>query len=52
MRRTTPVAPDHEGEVSLPVMVEQLLVKVVADGFTVYCCGPKAAPHALVAAYE
>jgi hypothetical protein len=32
--------------------VEQLLVEVVADGFTMYCCGPKAAPHALVAAYE
>jgi hypothetical protein len=32
--------------------VEQLLVDVVADGFTLYCCGPKAAPNALVACYE
>ncbi|MGH3821943.1 MAG: hypothetical protein ACRDRA_03740 [Pseudonocardiaceae bacterium] len=36
----------------LPAEVEELLVEVVADGFAVYCCGPKAAPHALVAAYE
>lgn len=33
-------------------MVEQLLVDVVADGFVVYCCGPKTAPKALVASYE
>ncbi|MGH3934904.1 MAG: hypothetical protein ACRDS1_08020 [Pseudonocardiaceae bacterium] len=37
---------------SLPVGVEQLLVEVVADGFMLYCCGPKAAPNALVACYE
>ena len=36
----------------LPSEVERLLLDVVADGFTVYCCGPKAMPHALVAAYE
>lgn len=41
-----------DGDMSLPVVVEQLLAEVVADGFTVYCCGPKRAPHALVAAYE
>ncbi len=29
---------------ALPAVVEQLLVDVVADGFTVYCCGPKTAP--------
>jgi hypothetical protein len=29
--------------------VEQLLLDVLADGFTVYCCGSKAAPTALVA---
>jgi hypothetical protein len=29
-----------------------LLVEVVADGFTLYCCGPKTAPNALVACYE
>lgn len=32
--------------------VERLLLDVLADGFTVYCCGPKAEPNALVAAYE
>lgn len=36
----------------LPTMVEQLLVEVVADGFTLHRCGPKAAPHALLACYE
>ncbi|HET9256382.1 MAG TPA: hypothetical protein VFO16_14445 [Pseudonocardiaceae bacterium] len=30
----------------------ELLVAVAADGFTLYCCGPKAAPNALVARYE
>lgn len=42
----------HGGRVGLPGVVEELLVEVVADGFTLYCCGPKAAPNALVAAYE
>ncbi|MGH3841684.1 MAG: hypothetical protein ACRDS0_09620 [Pseudonocardiaceae bacterium] len=36
----------------LPVVVEELLADVVADGFALYCCGPKAAPNALVACYE
>ncbi len=36
----------------MPAGVETLLVDVVADGFTLYCCGPKAAPNALVASYE
>jgi hypothetical protein len=36
----------------LPTMVEQLLVEVVADGFALYRCGPKAAPRALLACYE
>jgi hypothetical protein len=36
----------------LPPVVEQLLAEVAADGFIVFCCGPKAAPNALVAAYE
>ena len=44
--------PHHGGRVSLPGAVEELLVDIVADGFTLYCCGPKAAPNALVAAYE
>jgi hypothetical protein len=36
----------------LPSDVERLLLDVVADGFVVYCCGPKAAPTALVAVYQ
>jgi hypothetical protein len=32
--------------------VERLLLDVLDDGFAVYCCGPKTAPTALVAAYE
>ena len=45
---------DHpgEGRVSLPVGVEELLVSVAADGFTVYCCGLRHAPTALAACYE
>lgn len=37
--------------VCLPSEVEHLLVDVVADGFVVYCCGPRDAPWALVASY-
>lgn len=36
----------------LPPEVEKLLLDVVADGFTVYCCGPRTAPTALAASYE
>jgi hypothetical protein len=32
--------------------VERLLCDVVADGFVLYCCGPRAAPCALVASYQ
>ncbi|MGH3844635.1 MAG: hypothetical protein ACRDS0_24805, partial [Pseudonocardiaceae bacterium] len=32
--------------------VERLLLDVLTDGFTVFCCGPKAAPTALVARYD
>ena len=39
-------------EAGLPTEVERLLLEVVADGFVVYCCGPRAAPFALVAAYQ
>jgi hypothetical protein len=39
------------GEISLSAHVERLLLDVVADGFTVHCCGPQAAPYALVASY-
>jgi hypothetical protein len=34
------------GEVCLSSEVERLLGEVVADGFVVYCCGPRAAPCA------
>ena len=44
--------PSVGGEVGLPAVVEELLVDVAADGFTLYCCGPKTAPNALVASYE
>jgi hypothetical protein len=32
--------------------LERLLLDVVADGFGLYCCGPIAAPHRLVASYQ
>jgi hypothetical protein len=38
-------------DASLPSEVEQLLRDVVADGFVLYCCGPRDAPRALVASY-
>lgn len=52
MRQFSSAVPRGSGEVSLPTVVEELLVDVVTDGFTLYCCGPKLAPNALVAAYE
>lgn len=36
----------------LPPEVERLLLDVVADGFVVYCCGPRAEPFGLVASYQ
>jgi hypothetical protein len=45
-------APHRGSGVHLPSHIEKLLVDVVADGFTLYCCGPKGAPSALVAAYQ
>lgn len=36
----------------LPSELERLLLDVVADGFVLYCCGPIAAPWALVASYQ
>ena len=36
----------------LPPEIERLLLDVLADGFTVYCCGPRIAPAALAASYE
>ena len=37
---------------SLPAGVERLLRDIVDDGFTIYCCGDRAAPTALAASYE
>jgi hypothetical protein len=43
----------HSGsETHLALEVERLLLGVVADGFLLHCCGPKAAPFALVASYQ
>jgi hypothetical protein len=39
------------GDACLPSEVERLLLDVVADGFTLYCCGPRTTPNALVASY-
>jgi hypothetical protein len=36
----------------LPPVVEGLLTDLVDDGFALYCCGERAAPHALVASYD
>ncbi|MGH3898228.1 MAG: hypothetical protein ACRDTA_08220 [Pseudonocardiaceae bacterium] len=52
MRPAPSASPGHGERVGLPAVVEQLLVDVVTDGFTLYCCGPTTAPNALVAAYE
>jgi hypothetical protein len=53
MRRLSSAdSPHGEQVVGLSIGVEELLAEVVADGFVLYCCGPKAAPNALVAAYE
>ena len=52
MRPLPSAVPCCGGRVGLPTGVENLLVEVVADGFTLYCCGPKTAPNALVACYE
>lgn len=38
--------------IELPERVQRLLLGLLADGFTVYCCGPKHDPAALVAAYQ
>jgi len=37
---------------SLPSVVERLLLDIVTDGFVVYCCGRRTEPNALVASYE
>lgn len=52
MRLLSSVVPYPGEQVGLPPVVEELLGDVVADGFTLYCCGPKVAPNALVACYE
>ena len=52
MRRLPSITVDRGGHAGLPAMVEELLVDMVNDGFALYCCGPKAAPNALVTCYE
>jgi hypothetical protein len=52
MRRLLSAVPQQAGQLSLPAVVEKLLVEVAADGFTLHCCGPKTAPNALVACYD
>jgi hypothetical protein len=52
MTRLPSVVLHHGVGMDLPAVVEELLVEVAGDGFTLYCCGPKTAPNALVAAYE
>ena len=52
MRRSPSTGPRSNRRESLPPEVEKLLIDVVADGFSLYCCGPRHAPHALLACYE
>jgi hypothetical protein len=52
MNRSQPPASRCGGQEGLAPEVEGLLGEVVADGFVVYCCGPRTAPNALVASYE
>lgn len=40
------------GQLCFPSEVEELLLDLVLDGFVGYCCGPRSAPTALVAAYQ
>ncbi|MGA9308942.1 MAG: hypothetical protein WBV74_01055 [Pseudonocardiaceae bacterium] len=44
--------PRSGGEAGLSAEVQRLLREVVADGLVLYCCGPKAAPFALVAGHH
>jgi hypothetical protein len=51
--KATPLSPPGVGgEACLSSEVERLLGDVAADGFALYCCGPRAAPCALVASYQ
>jgi hypothetical protein len=52
MKRPQLSASRSGGHTDLSPEVEGLLLDVVADGFVVYCCGPLAAPNALVASYQ
>ncbi len=52
MRWLGSVPAHHSGQMDLAAGVEELLIDVAADGFTLYCCGPKHAPNALLACYE
>ena len=52
MKRLLAAAPSDHGGWRLPAAIDDLLAEVAADGFTVYRCGPKTAPYALLATYE
>lgn len=52
MRRLSSAVAYRGGQMGLCPAVEELLVDVVAYGFALYCCVPKAAARALVACYE
>ena len=51
MRRQPPTE-NPDTPAGLPLKVQSLLLDVVADGFTLYCCSPRTAPRALVASYD
>jgi hypothetical protein len=51
-KATASALPGVGAEACLSSEVERLLGDVVADGFALYCCGPRAAPCALVASYQ
>ncbi|MGH3799044.1 MAG: hypothetical protein ACRDTD_02735 [Pseudonocardiaceae bacterium] len=52
MSRPPSSASPYGRQEDLPPEVEGLLLDVVADGFVLYCCGPRAAPSALVTVYK
>jgi hypothetical protein len=52
MRRLRSTGSRSGEQASLPPVVEKLLLDVIADGFSVYCCGDRVAPQALLACYE
>jgi hypothetical protein len=49
MKPTSRPSPRSDHDACLPSEVERLLLDVAADGFVLYCCGPRATPFGLVA---